>query len=245
MAIANQVPRGSKIADVGTDHALLPIFLVQQQQVLSAVATDIAFGPYQAALENVQRYGLENTISVWLGNGLASVAPSEVDVVVIAGMGGSMEAQIIDSAPGVIEHVTRLVLQPMNGVGRLRRYLRERDYSLVHEEVIQEDRYYDLLVAEQSARGSDPYQPFHHDETLLELAYELGPINLQNPTQQSLQYALHQLERWRTVETNLRKSVQAESEGKAQQIERRIQRLVSWIESVQQEGVTDEGAART
>lgn len=233
-AIAQQVPQGARVVDVGTDHALLPIFLIQQGQAGMAVATDVAVGPYHAALDNVQRNELTNQISVRLGNGLDSVAPGEVDVVVIAGMGGSLETEILRQAPMVMERVKRIILQPMNAADRVRRFLHENGLSLVQEQVIHEDKhFYDILTAEKRETQIDYYKPFSTSEALLQLAYQLGPINLQHPTRDFVLYAANLLEHWRTVLLNLQQSQQLSVNQKASQLEEQINLLSNWFESHQ------------
>ena len=83
-ALAAFVPQGTRMADIGTDHAYLPIELVQSDIAVSAVAADVHIGPYQAAKENIKSLGLNNKISVRFGDGLSVLSPGEVDTVVIA-----------------------------------------------------------------------------------------------------------------------------------------------------------------
>lgn len=232
MEIAKQVPYGTRVVDVGTDHALLPVYLVQQGQAVSAVATDVAAGPHRAALENVKKYGLEEKISVRLGDGLTTVTPTEAQVVIIAGMGGSLEAEILAAAPAICQQAKRLILQPMNAVERLRKFLDERGFSLIYEGVVVEDqRFYDLLVAQNVQKPVNTYQNYNHDPDWLNLAYALGPMNLQRPTPAFLQYAHHQVESWRTIARSLGQSVQEEARRKAQDLEARVNLLNHWLDS--------------
>ena len=144
------VPRGTRVADIGTDHAYLPIELVQKNIAASAVAGDVHAGPYEAAKENVEGCGLEHKISVRFGNGLAVLVPGEVDTAVIAGMGGSTIIDILRSQPAVTSSLKRLILQPMVGAAAVRRWLVANQWCIIDEMLVQDDgRLYEILVAEQ------------------------------------------------------------------------------------------------
>ena len=97
--IAAWVRQGAHLADVGTDHAYLPVWLTLQGRVASAIASDLRRGPLDRAQETGRRYGVGDRITFRLGNGLAAVAPEECDTIVIAGMGGENIAQILAGAP--------------------------------------------------------------------------------------------------------------------------------------------------
>lgn len=96
--IAAWVRQGAHLADVGTDHAYLPVWLTLQGRVASAIASDLRRGPLDRAQETGRRYGVGDRITFRLGNGLAAVAPEECDTIVIAGMGGENIAQILAGA---------------------------------------------------------------------------------------------------------------------------------------------------
>ena len=111
-AIADLVPQGSRIADVGTDHGYLPIYLLQRNRISCAIATDIRPGPLEHGKRTAREWGREHQISFRLCDGLAEVSPQEVDTVVIAGMGGETIAAILDAVPWC--HEKELLLQPMS-----------------------------------------------------------------------------------------------------------------------------------
>lgn len=153
-AIAAMVPAGSRLADIGTDHAYLPIHLVEAGIVPVAVAGDIHQGPFQSALAAVGRAGLEARIAVRLGDGLTVLAPGEADTAVIAGMGGAGMIEILSARPEVTRSLSRLVLQPMLAAGSVRRWLVVNGWHLVDEALAEEDgRIYEIIAAEQGASG--------------------------------------------------------------------------------------------
>lgn len=137
------------MVDVGTDHALLPIHLVESGQAQLVIATDVADGPVQAAHVNVERYGLSQRISVRCGDGLQTVQPGEVDTVVIAGMGGCTAVKILQDAPDVVAQVRRLVIQPMNASRQVREFFLRMKFDLVDESLLIDDGlFYEVLVAD-------------------------------------------------------------------------------------------------
>lgn len=148
-ALAAFVSRGARLADIGTDHAYLPIELVQKNIAISAVAGDVHSGPYQAAKDNIESLGLNNKISVRFGDGLSVLSPGEVDTVVIAGMGGSTIIEILNSNPEITSSLSRLILQPMVATGAVRRWLSTNKWRIIDEALVQDDgRLYEIVVAE-------------------------------------------------------------------------------------------------
>ena len=97
-AVASYVQKGSRLADVGSDHAYLPLFLVENGIIDYAVAGEVVQGPYQSALTNVVQAGKEELIQVRLANGLAAIESSDrIDTITIAGMGGRLIADILEA----------------------------------------------------------------------------------------------------------------------------------------------------
>lgn len=147
LLIAENIPAGSRVADVGTDHAVLPIHLVKTGITDRVIASDIAKKPLEKAAENVKRAGLSGVIELRLSDGLKGVSPDEVDTVVIAGMGGELIADILEAAPWLRNKQYRLILQPMTKAEKLRRYLREQQYEFLGEQAVYDaGRYFTVMV---------------------------------------------------------------------------------------------------
>lgn len=140
-AVAALVRDGSRVADIGTDHALLPCALVAAGRCPSAIASDIRVGPTEAAQRTVAATGLERAVSVRLGGGLQTVSPDEVDDIVIAGMGGETIASILQDTPWTKDPHYRLVLQPMTRPERLRRFLYDNGYEIQTETIVKDGRH--------------------------------------------------------------------------------------------------------
>ena len=131
--VAELVPLGSRLADIGTDHAYLPVALLREGRIPSAIAADLRPGPLARARETVARAELEDRVAFRLCDGLTGVSPEEVDAVAIAGMGGETIAAILAAAPWVWEQNCLLLLQPMSAQPHLRRWLREHGYTIARE----------------------------------------------------------------------------------------------------------------
>lgn len=153
-AVAEFVPPGVVVADIGTDHAYLPVYLVQTGKCPRVIATDLNEKPYQSARLSVAVRELGRAVDVRLGDGLHSLSPGEAEVVVIAGMGGGTMIRILESSPGVLAWVRRLVLQPMADAGDLRLWLADNGWRIAGEKLVEEEgRIYPVLAAEPGVEG--------------------------------------------------------------------------------------------
>ncbi|RSD27473.1 tRNA (adenine(22)-N(1))-methyltransferase [Mesobacillus subterraneus] len=176
-AVANKIPEGSRIADIGSDHAYLPCNVVNKGIVPFAIAGEVAQGPYLSALEQVQSENLTEQISVRKGDGLEVMEPGEVDCITVAGMGGTLISTILENGKEKLEGVSRLVLQPNVGSFAVRSWLIDNGWELVDEEVLKEDgKIYEILVAEKG----DPLKPYQ--QTQIEKGILFGPFLLKEKT---------------------------------------------------------------
>ena len=132
-SVAALVPPGAKFADIGTDHAYLPVWLLQRGIITRALACDLRQGPLDRARATAEKYGLTQYMDFRLCDGLAGVRPGEADTIAIAGMGGETIAAILAAAPWVWEAGCLLLLQPMSAQPHLRRWLREHGYTIARE----------------------------------------------------------------------------------------------------------------
>lgn len=151
-AVAALVRPGSRLADIGTDHAYLPVHLVQTGVCPSAIASDIGAGPLEAARHTVTANGLTSEIALRLGDGLSTVTAEEVEDIAIAGMGGETIAAILEAAEWVKDSRLRLILQPMTKAEDLRRWLLQNGFSVLEEHLIQDKRHlYPVLAVAYTA----------------------------------------------------------------------------------------------
>ena len=151
-AVAALVRQGSRLADIGTDHAYLPVHLVQAGVCPSAIASDIGEGPLDAACRTVTENGLTSEIALRLGNGLATVSAGEVEDIAIAGMGGETIVMILEATPWVKNKDIRLILQPMTRAEDLRRWLLHNGFTILEEHLIIDGRHlYPVMAAAYTA----------------------------------------------------------------------------------------------
>lgn len=143
---ANMLNKGKAVADIGTDHAFLPIYLIRNGISERVIACDIAEGPLSVASENIKKYKLEDKIELRLADGLKGVKPMECNQITICGMGGETIADIIDAADWVKSPDVTLVLQPMSCDDRLREYLISNGFEVEKERaVVSQGRVYTVM----------------------------------------------------------------------------------------------------
>ncbi len=170
--IANLVPHGSFTADIGTDHALLPIYLIKSGITNRCIASDIVDGPLESARKNIAAAGLCENIKVVKSDGLDKVYPFTPKTVIIAGMGGETITDIISSCEFSKSGAPLFLLQPMTHTETLREYLLNSGFSILSEQVVQEDRRFYVVISAQF--GESPANYFNGTD--LGVIYELGGI---------------------------------------------------------------------
>ena len=154
-AIVNFILPGKVVADIGTDHAYLPVYLVQAGISPKVVATELNEKPWTRANIWVNVNNLKDKIDVRRGEGLQVLSPGEAQVVVVAGMGGTTIKRLLAVAPLILHRLERLILQPVTGAGDLRLWLVDNDWRLVEEALVEEKgRLYVILVAEQGKEAT-------------------------------------------------------------------------------------------
>lgn len=143
------VREGSRLADIGTDHGYLPIFLILEGRIPFAIAADINRGPLDKADENINKYALDGKIKTVLCDGLRSIDKDEVDDVAIFGMGGELIVKILDESPWLKDAAKRLILQPMTHPEKLRKYLADNGYRIIGEAIsFDRGKIYQTICAE-------------------------------------------------------------------------------------------------
>ena len=155
LAAADFVRQGSFVADIGSDHAYLPIYLCNLGKIRGALASDINEGPVARAKINIASYHLGKKISVLRTDGLSGVEKFAPDDIVICGMGGELICSIIDAAEWTKNKNIRLILQPMTHAEKLRAYLISNGFSIIGETLLKEDKIYQIICAEYSGDISD------------------------------------------------------------------------------------------
>lgn len=144
--IAHMVTPGNRLADVGTDHGFLPLYLLEHGQIPSALAMDVNVGPLERAKEHIENSNCQQYIETRLSDGLKELLPGEVDTVVIAGMGGGLMVRILTVELCKLEGLKELILQPQSEIHEVRKCLAKIGFSIVDEDMLVEDEKYYVVI---------------------------------------------------------------------------------------------------
>lgn len=244
-AVANLVPQGARLADIGTDHAYLPVWLWEQGRIASAVAGDIAPGPCRAARNTVAMYGAGKAIEVRQGSGLEVLKAGEVDCIAICGMGGSTIISILEADLEVAQAAQRLVLQPMAGAAGLRRWLVQQGWSLVTEDLVDDEpHFYEIIAVERAVhseceqQGNEPKAagaqtgadsemtcPQVETKAYSEAEYLLGPTLVRTGHPLLAKHVARQMKACEDLLNNMARSERAKLSAKYQQQEQLLAEL--------------------
>lgn len=175
------VPEGCRLADVGTDHGYLPVYLLQRRRIRGAVAADIGAEPLAHARRTAEAYDVEG-IDFRLCDGLRDIAPDEVDTVVIAGMGGETIIAILEGAAWTKDGAHTLLLQPMTKAADLRYWLAVNGYRFTEERLVWDKNY--LYPVLRVTGGGTP-QALTERQALTGVALDNDPLYREYLTQQA------------------------------------------------------------
>ena len=171
---ASYVRDGAVVADIGTDHAYLPIYLALNGRIKRAYASDINIGPIMRANENIEKYGLKDIITTEVVGGLDNIENVTPDDIVICGMGGELIVKILDNSPYIRQKNVRLILQPMTHIKEVREYLSNGFFTVAENVVFEDEKIYQVLCLQYDGA-------FH---PLTEIEKELGKINIKNKSEE-------------------------------------------------------------
>lgn len=145
-ALANMVNCDEVVADIGTDHGYVPIYLVQEGICKKTYACDINKGPYEKAKQHIAAYGLSDKIEARLSDGMKALDEGEATTVLIAGMGGALVIKILDQDRQLWESLRYAILQPQSEIDKVRQYLQGNGWNIMQEDMIFEDgKYYPMM----------------------------------------------------------------------------------------------------
>ncbi|MGN1267371.1 MAG: tRNA (adenine(22)-N(1))-methyltransferase [Dorea sp.] len=145
-AVASLVTEGASVADIGTDHGYVPIYLVKNNIASRVIAMDINKGPLERARMHIIGHGLKGKIETRLSDGLKNIVPGEVDTMIAAGMGGALVIKILNDSKAVVEKLTYCILQPQSEIEKVRKYLVENDLKIIDEDMVEEDgKFYPMM----------------------------------------------------------------------------------------------------
>lgn len=218
-AIADLIPSGSRVADIGTDHAFLPCYLVQQGISPTVIGIDVKKGPLKSAEQTVRDCQLTDTITLRLGDGLGPLELGEVDTVIIAGMGGNTIKEILNNSLQVVEALQTLILQPMNGANKVRSWLHQHSWQIVDEALLLEDGHYYQIIKGIPGRKSE----LAEELTAMELSY--GPLLIAEKHPLLPELIEKDLLSLQDIKKQLAKSKSVEAKKRLNQLERQAQQM--------------------
>ena len=188
-AVASKVTKGNRLADIGTDHGYIPIYLVKEGICPSAIAMDVNQGPLDRADAHIREYGFEEKIGTRLSNGLEKLNPEEADSIVIAGMGGALMTDILTRGIHVIEAGKELILQPQSEIFKVRHFLHDNGYQILNEQILKEDGKYYFII--KAVPGQQQYSE--------EFLYEYGECLLKEKDALMKEYLERELKKYHKI----------------------------------------------
>jgi len=222
--VAEAIPDGVTVADIGTGHGLLPAYLIMSGKCPSVVATERTEGPYNATREFLEVLGLAGKVDLRMGDGLEPLAPGESDVAVIAGMGGRMIADILSRGQEVARAMKCLILQP-SIQGEVLRIRLCPSYRILAEEVVEErGRFYEIIVV---AYGG--FTPVNN-----EALYEIGPVLYSERHPMLTRWIHHKMQGYRRILARLDRQSSERAKERRRELTMRLNRLHALLVSISQ-----------
>ena len=204
LTVASFVTDGNRLADVGTDHGYIPIYLLQAGRIPSAIAMDINEGPLQRAKEHIVQYGLESYIETRLSDGVDALEPGEADSILIAGMGGGLVMHILSDGEAVCRQAKELILQPQSELERVRAYLWTNGYVILEEDMVLEDeKFYPMMRVQYQGINDEK-----NAENMLFCRYGKGLLLKKHPVLK--EYLLREQALYAGIRANLSKTAVSE-----------------------------------
>lgn len=220
-AIADCITPGNSVADIGSDHAYLPIYLIENNISHNVIASDIVQGPVRNAITNVKKHSMDNEIKIIQASGLKGIT-SPIDTIIIAGMGGMMIIDIISDDLNIANGAKELILQPMKNSIELRKFLVENKFTIIEEKIaIDDDKYYEIIkVVKGNMIVNDP------------LEYEVTPALRKNRDKSTRLFIEKKIDTTRTIINRLKK--ESSKNEKLVVLERKLKYLLEVYDSENQ-----------
>lgn len=211
--VASFVEENSIVADIGSDHAYLPCYLVHSGIITQAIAGEVVRGPFESALKQVKSEGLAEHIDVRFGDGLEVIQPTDgVQTVTIAGMGGPLIASILEAGKDKLHTVEKLILQPNIHAKAIREWAINNDWKIVDETILEEHgKIYEILVLKRGQM------------TLTDKELLIGPILLHHKSIVFTKKWVNEMAEWRRILNQFNKiNITSEVKQKKEELERKI-----------------------
>lgn len=226
-AIADMVTVGGSMADIGSDHAQLPIFLAGNGIVPWAIASELGDGPYEHTFDAVQSRNLQDKIEVRQGDGLQTIGAGEVNTIVMAGLGGDSIAAILANDWSKAASYKKYIFQPMSRSSALRETLADRGWPILEEKLLMDNNRFVLIIVSQP--GDAPY-------FLDSLAIEIGPEILKADNKLKKEYLFKYVEKYTKIYESLKDLPQQDKQRLAKSYRDKLERLELILNASQSSG---------
>ncbi|WP_368488482.1 tRNA (adenine(22)-N(1))-methyltransferase TrmK [Clostridium sp. BJN0013] len=220
--LLNMVDNCQCIADIGTDHGYVPIYLVKNRICRRAIASDINRGPIKKAEFNIKLHKLEHEIDCRLGRGLSTISPGEAEEIVIAGMGGNLIKDIIEEDLEVFKGAKSLILQPMQHSQVLRKYIYTNGFKILDEELcIDENKFYEIIKVKYD-------ENIKHVDSIF---YEVGEVLIKKKHSLILKFLKNKIHNYNKIILNINKDTELAKKRKID-LQIKIEKLQELIECI-------------
>lgn len=223
--IASFVPAGSVLADVGTDHAYLPIYLVQNMSVNRVIAMDVKRGPLKKAARNISEAKAEDSIELRLSDGLSALMPDEADAVAISGMGGRLMERILSEGADKISSRTKLIFSPQSEIMHFRKYLLENGFITDNEQMLEEDGKYYVIIVCHKAASNEAFENVSSEETVNHAQLKYGKILIDSRNSVLAEFVKSELKTYEELKNKLKQSSSVNAKQRILQIDKEIQAI--------------------
>ncbi|WP_300408159.1 class I SAM-dependent methyltransferase [Lagierella sp.] len=221
--IVDFVDNNSIVADIGTDHGLVPIYLSKNKVSKKIIGVDISEKSLYKLQSKIENNYVYDNIETRVSDGLKALKPFEVDTIIISGMGGILISKIISESISIAKSANTLILQGNNNIEHLRKFLHENGFVIVDEsDVYEKDKYYQILKVKC---GLEVYDN--------DLEYEFGRILINKGSKNLLTYLKRNIEKIDIIIDEIRTLSHEESTDKLELLSRRKESLVSVVKEVE------------
>jgi len=220
--IASMIEECDSAIDVGTDHGYVPIYLVENGVIKNAIASDINRGPVEKARKNINQSNVNDKVSCRLGSGLSTVSRGEVQIAIIAGMGGNLIRDILEADLDVVKEFKYMILQPVQNAEILREYLYITGYDILDEEICNDDgKFYEIIKVKYDNK------PIEVDK----IYYEISKILLDKKSKVMQCFIEYKLQKYSKVYDNLNEKTILSKDRKAQlyHVIRSLKEFLKWF----------------
>ena len=217
LKISSFVTPGKRVADIGTDHGYIPVYLLKNEIIPFAILADINKGPLENARSEVRHSGLLEKTDLRLGSGIEVLEKGEVDEIIIAGMGGALIADLLETKKEVAHSAEKLILQPMQNQEELRKYLLNNGYEIMEEVLENEDfRIYEIMTARYTGENNSPSD---------EIYYEVGEKLLENKNELFNEFIEKKIKTNKAIVESLKLNENENTIKRRKEVEKKLEKL--------------------